>query len=131
MLYCFTEPPPERNAIVRSAVIALNTLFWPFVVGLGLAGAYSVRRWGRTIKDLVSGVFHSPALFTFVCFAASAIFLLGRALYGDQSSYVVHYFWPGVVCFFVAATALAVWVVSHFRAGQQVRHDSRTSDERI
>ncbi len=43
--YCYGEPPPHRDEIVRSAVIVLNTLFWPSLVGLGFAATYSVRRW--------------------------------------------------------------------------------------
>ncbi len=66
------------------------------------------------MKELASGILHSPTLLTFVCFATLSAFFLDRALYGDQSTYLVHYFWPGVVCFLVAAIGLVSWLVRRF-----------------
>ncbi len=34
IFYCYGEPPPHRDEVVRSGAVALNTLFWPSLVGL-------------------------------------------------------------------------------------------------
>jgi hypothetical protein len=131
VFYCFGEPPPHQTEIGRSAVVASNTLFWPGLLACVFGSTYCARRWGQAARELVSGILHSPALLTSILFAALAAFFLARSLYGNQSTDLVRYFWPGVVCFLIAATAFVSWLLARLGLARHTQHNDASSHERI